>query len=127
MNELEELNKKIDELEKQINPLYNKRNKIESKHKIEEMKKQVGKYLIYRNNTVVGLKHDVERWNVYIKVVGVEDGKFLTDKFQIFENKYPRINREFYFNLKSHEEISKKTFEKGRDKVLKMLGLKVIG
>ena len=123
-----EIKNQIAQLDKEIDNMIFKKYELQEKHfKLYELQnikeKYLNKYFIYRNNCYSCQKKKSDYWNVYYKVIEVnDDGGIIAVSLE--KDKYENISSEIktigtdYIDL---EEITEKEYIKETSKILGVL------
>lgn len=123
-----EIKNQIAQLDKEIDNMIFKKYELQEKHfKLYELQnikeKYLNKYFIYRNNCYSCPKKKSDYWNVYYKVIEVnDDGGIIAVSLE--KDKYENISSEIktigtdYIDL---EEITEKEYIKETSKILGVL------
>lgn len=124
----EEMKKQIEQLDKEIDSMIHKKCELQEEYfklyKLDDIKKKyLDKYYIYRNNSYSCPKEKSDYWNVYYKVINVdENGGIIALELQ--KNKYGIItSKETMIGVDplNLEEITEKEYIRETSKILKEL------
>lgn len=124
----EEMKKQIEQLDKEIDSMIHKKCELQEEYfklyKLDDIKKKyLDKYYIYRNNSYSCPKEKSDYWNVYYKVINVdENGGIIALELQ--KNKYGIItSKETMIGVDplNLEEITEKEYIRETTKILKEL------
>lgn len=123
-----EMKNRIEQLDKEIDSKIKEKMALQEKHfrlyKLEEIKKKyLNKYFVYRNNCYSCPSEKSDYWNVYYKVIEVNEyGAIIATSLQ--KDKYGKIESTIgavgvdHLNL---EEITEKEYIKETSKILGVL------
>lgn len=128
MMDKEEMKKQIEQLDKEIDSMIHKKCELQEEYfklyKLDDIKKKyLDKYYIYRNNSYSCPKEKSDYWNVYYKVINVdENGGIIALELQ--KDIYGLITcRETMIGVDplNLEEITEKEYIRETTKILKEL------